>query len=233
MKRIVSGPRAIQEALAADPRNVHAIYVLGGKRKGLADLLKNAKRAGVPVEERAPRELNALAGEARHQGAVAISALNGSGIEGLLHCIDDALPPRDPWWTEASGLIGMPHGAGARGERAGWSGDAAAASESECFDFDTAAFFSQFLSQIQMTSCKSDATIPDCVPNTDPRRDSLSGQPDPDTCSGLTSDPTWSPLCTPSLFFHIDALHSWPVGLHCAILFLPTTQVYILCDHCP
>jgi len=63
------------------------------------------------------------------------------------------------WWTEASGIIGMPNGAGARGERAGWTGDAAAASESEAFDFDTAAFFTQFLTQIAQTSCKSDATI--------------------------------------------------------------------------
>ena len=50
----------------------------------------------------------------------------------------------------------MPHGAGARGERAGWSGDAAAASESECFDFDTAAFFTQFINQIADTACIAD-----------------------------------------------------------------------------
>ena len=50
----------------------------------------------------------------------------------------------------------MPHGAGARGERAGWSGDAAAASESECFDFDTASFFTQFINQIADTACTAD-----------------------------------------------------------------------------
>jgi alpha-L-rhamnosidase len=96
------------------------------------------------------------------------------------------------WWTEASGLIGMPHGAGARGERAGWSGDAAAASESEAFDFDSAAFFTQFLTQIAQTSCQADASIGNCIPNTDPRRDSASVQNDPETCTGLTADPTWS-----------------------------------------
>jgi len=98
------------------------------------------------------------------------------------------------WWTEASGLIGMPHGAGARGERAGWSGDAAAASESECFDFDSGAFFTQFLTQIAQTSCAADATIGNCVPNTDPRRDSAAVQNNPETCSGLTADPTWSTM---------------------------------------
>ena len=149
----------------------------------------------------------------------------------------------------------MPHGAGARGERAGWSGDAAAASESECFDFDTAAFFTQFINQIADTACIADGenerdegeekggqsthvnsvcvcvfvcvqgvyfsvgcllgvliqvavtlfsflssfasgTLNNCVPNTDPRRDgvSSSSQPDPETCSGLTTDPTWSTM---------------------------------------
>ena len=32
-----------------------------------------------------------------------------------------------------------------RGERNGWTGDAAFASESEMFDFDTGAFFTQYL----------------------------------------------------------------------------------------
>ena len=45
------------------------------------------------------------------------------------------------WWTEAAALMGIPAGTAARGERTGWTGDAAFASESELFDFDTAAFF--------------------------------------------------------------------------------------------
>ena len=49
------------------------------------------------------------------------------------------------WWTEATALMSIPAGAAGRGERNGWTGDAAFASESESFDFDTGAFFSRFL----------------------------------------------------------------------------------------
>ena len=52
------------------------------------------------------------------------------------------------WWTEASALMSIPAGAAARGERNGWTGDAAFASESECFDFGTGSFFSRYLEQV-------------------------------------------------------------------------------------
>ena len=59
------------------------------------------------------------------------------------------------------------------------------------------AFFTQFLTQIAQTSCQADASIGNCIPNTDPRRDSAAVQNDPETCTysiaeGLTADPTWS-----------------------------------------
>ena len=60
----------------------------------------------------------------------------------------------------------------------GWTGDAAFASESELVDFDTAAFFSQFLVQMQQLQC-TDGTVGSCIPNTDPHRD---GQPAPLPC---------------------------------------------------
>jgi len=49
------------------------------------------------------------------------------------------------WWTEAAALMSIPAGAAARGERNGWTGDAAFASESEMVDFDTGAFFRNYL----------------------------------------------------------------------------------------
>lgn len=52
------------------------------------------------------------------------------------------------WWTEAAALMSIPAGAAGRGERNGWTGDAAFASESESFDFDTGAFFSRYLAQV-------------------------------------------------------------------------------------
>ena len=45
--------------------------------------------------------------------------------------------------SEASALLSIPNGAAGRGERAGWTGDAAAGSESEMVDYNAAAFFSQ------------------------------------------------------------------------------------------
>lgn len=52
------------------------------------------------------------------------------------------------WWTEAAALMSIPAGAAGRGERNGWTGDAAFASESESFDFGTGAFFTKYLEQV-------------------------------------------------------------------------------------
>jgi len=91
------------------------------------------------------------------------------------------------WWTEAVALMGIPAGTAARGERTGWTGDASFASESELFDFDTGAFFTQFAAQMQQLQC-SDGTVASCIPNTDPDRD---GQPAPLPCSNAEADPSW------------------------------------------
>jgi alpha-L-rhamnosidase len=91
------------------------------------------------------------------------------------------------WWTEAAALMGIPAGTAARGERTGWTGDAAFASESELFDFDTGAFFAQFLQQLRQLQC-ADGTVPSCIPNTDPERD---GPPAPLPCTGAEGDPSW------------------------------------------
>lgn len=93
------------------------------------------------------------------------------------------------WWTEAAGLMGIPSGCAARGERAGWTGDGAFAAESEMFDFDTAAFFIQYLGQLRDSMCQ-DGSIPNVVPWTDPRRDGPAPL-DPPQCSGSEGDPTW------------------------------------------
>ena len=86
-----------------------------------------------------------------------------------------------------------------RGERAGWTGDSAFASESECFDFDTGAFFTQFMGQIRDGQCQ-DGTIGDVVPSTDPRRDGP--LPYGGNCSGLTGDATWDTVY-PSIAFNL------------------------------
>ena len=91
-------------------------------------------------------------------------------------------------WGEAAALMSIPNGAAGRGERAGWTGDSAFASESECFDYDTGAFFTQFMGQIRDGQCP-DGTIGSVVPSTDPRRDGP--LPFGGNCSGLTGDATW------------------------------------------
>lgn len=96
------------------------------------------------------------------------------------------------WWTEASGLMGIPSGAAGRGERGGWTGDAAIASEQEFFDFDAGALFSQYLEQIHDVACWSDGTIPHSIPMSDPGRDGMSDWNDPSTCSGASMDPSWN-----------------------------------------
>ena len=53
------------------------------------------------------------------------------------------------WWTEAAALMSIPAGAAGRGERNGWTGDAAFAVETESFDFDTGAFFARYLAQVR------------------------------------------------------------------------------------
>jgi alpha-L-rhamnosidase len=49
--------------------------------------------------------------------------------------------------------MSIPAGAAGRGERNGWTGDAAMAAESELFDFDTAAFFSRYVEQVLDSQC--------------------------------------------------------------------------------
>lgn len=122
-------------------------------------------------------------------------------------------------WTEAAALMSIPAGAAARGERTGWSGDAAFASESELFDFDTAAFFTQFLTQIQQLQC-TDGSIGSCIPNTDPERD---GQPKPLPCTGQSGDPSWSTFY-PTITYGVWKYYG---ALGVARRHYPTVKLYI------
>ena len=73
MKRVLAGPRAVLEALRGrDARSVAVVWVDRRNDRALREVLDAAKRARVPVEERERAELDELAGEARHQGVVAI-----------------------------------------------------------------------------------------------------------------------------------------------------------------
>ena len=103
------------------------------------------------------------------------------------------------WWTEAAALMSIPAGAAGRGERNGWTGDAAFASESECFDFATGAFFSRYLDQVSDT-CGQHGEIGAGVPNQGTSPSQLH------STSG-TNDPSWSAVF-PLVAFNVWKYHN-------------------------
>ena len=102
MKRIVTGPRAVTEALRASGENVSVIYVAAGAKKTIEH---EAERRKVRVEVRSKGELDALAKGHRHQGVVAIagaysyldlpSLLSGAPTPALLVALDQITDPHN------------------------------------------------------------------------------------------------------------------------------------------
>ena len=72
MKRVVTGPRAVAEAIEASPSKIQVLFVRRDGRRDLQHLAKTAAAAGVRVEKRTAAELDALAKGHKHQGAVAV-----------------------------------------------------------------------------------------------------------------------------------------------------------------
>ncbi|MCI0341029.1 MAG: 23S rRNA (guanosine(2251)-2'-O)-methyltransferase RlmB [Planctomycetales bacterium] len=71
----VAGLAPVRELLVARPDGVRVVYLAAGDRSpGLRDLRDLCRERGVRVEEAPPGRLQALAGGARHQGAVALTA---------------------------------------------------------------------------------------------------------------------------------------------------------------
>jgi len=70
MKRLLAGPRAIEEALRADPQRVNVVYASAERLRELDALLR---KANVRAELRANEELELLARGLKHQGALAIT----------------------------------------------------------------------------------------------------------------------------------------------------------------
>lgn len=74
MTRLVTGPRAADEALGGRPGQLAVVYVQrGAGRRALRELVQHARRRGVRVEERSRDELDRLAGGSRHQGVIAVA----------------------------------------------------------------------------------------------------------------------------------------------------------------
>lgn len=70
MKRLLAGPRAIEEALRADAQRVVVIYATPDR---LRELEAVARQSNVRSELKSPAELDLLARGLKHQGALAIT----------------------------------------------------------------------------------------------------------------------------------------------------------------
>jgi len=70
MKRLLAGPRAVEEALRADPQRVTVVY---GTAERLRELDALARMGNVRCELRSQAELELLAHGLKHQGALAIT----------------------------------------------------------------------------------------------------------------------------------------------------------------
>jgi 23S rRNA (guanosine2251-2'-O)-methyltransferase len=103
VRRRIAGPRAALEAVRAAAGQVVVVYFDPSVRAA-AEAAKEAAGRGVKVEERTARDLDALAGELRHQGILAITGeysyvpleqLLAGGGRPLLVALDEITDPHN------------------------------------------------------------------------------------------------------------------------------------------
>lgn len=74
MKRILTGPRFVAEALKGrEAKSIHVIYVDDPQRPDVRPLVEAAERARIRVEPRSREALEGLAKGVKHQGVVAVA----------------------------------------------------------------------------------------------------------------------------------------------------------------
>ena len=73
MKRVLAGPRAVEEALRADAARINVVYLLRDRDARARAFESELQRAGVRCEARTQQELDVLASGLRHQGVLAIT----------------------------------------------------------------------------------------------------------------------------------------------------------------
>ncbi len=73
MKRRIFGPRAVTEALRANPGAISVVYVTEDARTQLREIAELAEQRKIVVDSRSVAELDAFAKGERHQGVVAIT----------------------------------------------------------------------------------------------------------------------------------------------------------------
>lgn len=102
MKRLLAGPRAVEEALRADPKRIVVVYASPERLRELDGLLKKTQ---VRAEPRAAPELDQLARGLKHQGVLAITGdyayaelddvLDQAGRAPLLVALDQISDPHN------------------------------------------------------------------------------------------------------------------------------------------
>lgn len=102
MKRLVAGPRAVEEALRADPKRIVVVYASAERLRELDPLLRKTQVKG---ELRSAPELEQLARGLKHQGVLAITGeyayaelddvLDQAGPAPLLVALDQISDPHN------------------------------------------------------------------------------------------------------------------------------------------
>lgn len=92
MKRLIAGPRAVEEALRGHPQQLTVVYYASDATRALKSVLDVAQRQRVRAEPRERAELDTMAGALRHQGVLAIGGeYSYVGLEELL-ATEDVCP---------------------------------------------------------------------------------------------------------------------------------------------
>jgi 23S rRNA (guanosine2251-2'-O)-methyltransferase len=105
MKRLLLGPRAVTEGLRAGADRIAVLYTEADTTGPLAAVQQLAQQRGVRWEARTRAELDALAGDERHQGVLAVAGeypylnladlLTAAGERPLLVALDQVTDPQN------------------------------------------------------------------------------------------------------------------------------------------
>lgn len=105
MKRIIGGPRAVEEALRGHPQQISAIYFTAELERNYSELLNQARKYKIRAEPLPRPELDEIAAKVRHQGIIAIGGdypyisleqlLADAGPCPLLVALDQIQDPRN------------------------------------------------------------------------------------------------------------------------------------------
>ncbi len=108
---VIAGRNAVQEALRSG-RPIDCIYSARGDRSGsISVILAKAREKGIPIKETDPRKLDALCGNANHQGVIAIASVHSyASVEDIFRRAEER---QEPLFLIVADEIEDPHNLGA------------------------------------------------------------------------------------------------------------------------